>query len=336
MRLHLNRRPRNNRAKHAYAGFSLIELMISIAIGLVIMGAALSAYQGAATASRVAEAQSRMNEDAYAALELLSQQIRMAGANPKQANYAQSTPSNPITNTFSLRGCGTAFSNLKTAGGVTAAAKILDLTCPSVASDAAQPHALAVAYEADKFNTVPLANGTPTDCLGNGLKAQTATVNKITSATTTAATNVTFYEADNRFYIATPSGSSNPSLYCFGNGDKGTPQPLIENIEDLKFTYGVAQATGNDGVVAGYLSASQIETDTSVVNLPTALERWKRVVAVRICVLARSEANITNSQASSQYLDCDGVLQTNTTDLRLRRAYFATVSLRNRLPSQSP
>jgi len=25
-------------------------------------------------------------------------------------------------------------------------------------------------------------------------------------------------------------------------------------------------------------------------------------------------------------------LQTNTTDLRLRRAYFATVSLRNRLP----
>jgi type IV pilus assembly protein PilW len=314
------------------------------------MGAALSAYQGAATASRVAEAQSRMNEDAYAALELLSQQIRMAGANPKQANYAlstasnaqsnssdaQSTPSNPITNTFSLRGCGTAFSNLKTAGGVTAAAKILDLTCPSVASDAAQPHALAVAYEADKFNTVPLANGTPTDCLGNGLKAQTATVNKITSATTTAATNVTFYEADNRFYIATPSGSSNPSLYCFGNGDKGTPQPLIENIEDLKFTYGVAQATGNDGVVAGYLSASQIETDTSVVNLPTALERWKRVVAVRICVLARSEANITDSQASSQYLDCDGVLQTNTTDLRLRRAYFATVSLRNRLPSQSP
>ncbi|NDD14198.1 MAG: pilus assembly protein PilW, partial [Betaproteobacteria bacterium] len=64
--------------------------MISMTIGLVIMGAALSAYQGTATASRVAEAQSRMNEDAYAALELLSQQIRMAGANPKQANYALS------------------------------------------------------------------------------------------------------------------------------------------------------------------------------------------------------------------------------------------------------
>jgi type IV pilus assembly protein PilW len=322
LRLHLNRRPRNNRAKLAYAGFSLIELMISIAIGLVIMGAALSAYQGAATASRVAEAQSRMNEDAYAALELLSQQIRMAGANPKQANYPLSTPRNPITNTFSLRGCGTAFSNLKTAGGVTAAANISSLICPSVASDAAQPHALALGYEADKFNTVPLANGTPTDCLGNGLKAPPA--------------NVTFYEADNRFYIDTPSGSSNPSLYCFGNGKNGTPQPLVENIEDLKFTYGVAQATGNDGVVAGYLSASQIETDPSMASLTSSLERWKRVVAVRICVLTRSEANITNSNTSSQYVDCEGNLKTNTTDLRLRRAYFATVSLRNRLPSQSP
>jgi len=324
--------------------------MISIAIGLVIMGAALSAYQGAATASRVAEAQSRMNEDAYAALELLSQQIRMAGANPKQANYAlstasnaqsnssdaQSTPSNPITNTFSLRGCGTAFSNLKTGGGVTAAAKILNLTCPSVASDAAQPHALALAYEADKFNTVPLADGTPTDCLGNGLEKQTATVIKITSLNTTAPDDVTFYEADNRFYIDTPSGSSNPSLYCFGNGKNGTPQPLVENIEDLKFTYGVAQATGNDGVVAGYLSASQIETDPSMASLTSSLERWKRVVAVRICVLTRSEANITNSNTSSQYVDCEGNLKTNTTDLRLRRAYFATVSLRNRLPSQSP
>ena len=296
--------------------------MISIAIGLVIMGAALSAYQGAATASRVAEAQSRMNEDAYAALELLSQQIRMAGANPKQANYPLSTPRNPITNTFSLRGCSTSFSNLTTSGGVTAATNISSLICPSVASDAAQPHALALGYEADKFNTVPLADGTPTDCLGNGLKAPPA--------------NVTFYEADNRFYIDTPSGSSNPSLYCFGNGKNGTPQPLVENIEDLKFTYGVAQATGNDGVVAGYLSASQIETDPSMASLTSSLERWKRVVAVRICVLARSEANITNSNTSSQYVDCEGNLKTNTTDLRLRRAYFATVSLRNRLPSQSP
>ena len=306
--------------------------MISMTIGLVIMGAALSAYQGTATASRVAEAQSRMNEDAYAALELLSQQIRMAGANPKQANYALSTPRNPITNTFSLRGCGTAFSNLKASGGVTAATDVSKLSCPAVTSDAAQPHSLAVAYEADKFNTVPLSNGTPTDCVGTGLKSQMATVNKITSATSTAATAVTFYEADNRFYIDTPSGSSNPSLYCFGNGDKGTPQPMVENIEDLKFSYGVAQASGNDGVVAGYLSASQIETDASTVNLGSSSERWKRVVAVRICIVARSEANITNSNTSSQYLDCDGNLKTNTTNLRLRRAYFATVSLRNRLP----
>jgi type IV pilus assembly protein PilW len=314
------------------SGFSLVELMISITIGLIIMGAALSAYQSAATASRVAEAQSRMNEDAQAALELLTQHIRMAGANPKQANYALSTPRNPVTNTFSLRGCATGFGNLKAVGATPAATSISALTCPAVALDSAQPHAIAVTYEADRFNTTPTDSGTPTDCLGSSLTAQTASVNKIVTATTTALSNVTFYEADNRFYLDTPNGSNNPSLYCFGSGSGGIPQPLVENIEDLKFSYGVAQASGSDGIVAGYLNAAQIENDATVVNLSTPELRWKRVVTVRICVLARSDNFVTPSAASSQYLNCEGVLQASPPDLRLRKAYFATVSLRNRLP----
>ena len=66
------------------AGFSLVELMVSLTIGLVITVAALSAYMGSSNAGRVADAQSRMNEDAQAALSTLSQQVRLAGANPVQ------------------------------------------------------------------------------------------------------------------------------------------------------------------------------------------------------------------------------------------------------------
>ena len=53
-------------------GFSLIELLVSIAIGLIIMVAAISAYVGSADASRMSDAQSRMNEDAQAALSIWS------------------------------------------------------------------------------------------------------------------------------------------------------------------------------------------------------------------------------------------------------------------------
>lgn len=308
-------------------GFSLIELLVAITIGLVIVSAALVAYLGSSEAGRTSAAQSRMNEDAQAALDILSQQIRMAGNNPKQPGYTLVTPRNPITNTFSLRGCDTTFSNAKPVGATPAAADINALTCPTGSG----PHSIAVTYEADRYNTIPTSSNVPTDCVGRSLPAQTASVVQITSPTTTAASNVTFYEADNRFYIDTSSTISSPALYCFGNGSGSTPQPLVENIEDLQLSFGTAPATGGNGTVAGYLSAGQIEADNTVVNLPTARERWARVVTVRICVVARSEQAVATDSASAQYLKCDGTLETSPPDRRLRRAYFTTVTLRNRL-----
>jgi type IV pilus assembly protein PilW len=65
-------------------GFSLIELMISLALGLIILVAVLSAYTGAAAAAKMAEAQGRMYEDGQAALTILAQQLRMAGSNHNQ------------------------------------------------------------------------------------------------------------------------------------------------------------------------------------------------------------------------------------------------------------
>ncbi|MCL1481797.1 MAG: hypothetical protein MH213_11135 [Marinobacter sp.] len=60
----------------------MIELMISLALGLIILVAVLSAYTGAAAAAKMAEAQGRMYEDGQAALTILTQQLRMAGNNP--------------------------------------------------------------------------------------------------------------------------------------------------------------------------------------------------------------------------------------------------------------
>ena len=77
------------------SGLSLVELMVSIAIGLVVTIAVLSSYIGSLGATRMAEAQVRMNEDGQAALTILAQTIRMAGNNPKQQDYASTTPRKP-------------------------------------------------------------------------------------------------------------------------------------------------------------------------------------------------------------------------------------------------
>ena len=329
-------------AVRRYRGFSLIELMISLTIGLVIAGAAFAAYLGTAGASRMAEAQGRMNEDAQAALTILAQQLRMAGNNPVQPNRVDnpqltlSSRHNPVylpvptyaahslapatftLSAFSLRGCDGRFSNLASAG------RIDELVC----AGGNGPSAIAVSYEADRFNTVPTQAGLPSDCAGNALGPLTATLPVMAGAGSVDAA-VQYAVADNRFYIASAAGI--PSLYCKGNG-AARPQALVENIEDLRFTYGVVSTAtaASTATVAGYLSANGIATQADLAALPDDAARWAKVITVRICVLVRSEAAVVADAASAHYLACDGTLETAAPDLRLRRAYSATVLLRNR------
>jgi type IV pilus assembly protein PilW len=314
-------------------GLSLIELMVSLVIGMIIVLATISTYLGSSGASRVAEAQGRMNEDAQAALTILTQQLRMAGNNPKQPNRLSSSPRNPVfdATTYIVRGCEGKFSN------ITGAANLPALTC--VAGTSTLPDSIAVSYEADQFNTVKTSGSAATDCLGQTLPATTANVTTVAGGTT-ATSAVTFNVADNRFYIGTSTVVVSPSLYCKGNGGVN-PQPLVENIEDMQFTYGTAPASTATGTVSGYLDANGVETDITADtgSPPTSLSglaggspaRWSRVVTVRICVLVRSENPVVSDLSSARYNKCDGTLETTPPDLRLRRAYSTTVVLRNRI-----
>ena len=341
-------------------GFSLIELMVSLVIGLIISVAAFSAYLGASKAARMAEAQGRMNEDAQAALTILTHHIRMAGNNPKQANRIDnSTPElsrlrNPVylptpTNAdispnsftlsgFTIRGCDGTFNR------ITTTTSLDNLTCTGGTSTL--PDSIAISYEADIFNTVPSANDVPTDCLGRRLTNITAKFNAIpANTTTTPATSAipaegapySYYVADNRFYIGTSATILSPSLYCKGNGGNSATQPLVENIEDMQFTYGTVKPLTppnlvNTATVAGYLSADEFS-----LRMPSLSDakRWANVVTVRICVVVRSEIPVAMDANSAKYRNCEDVL-VSAPDLRMRRAYTTTVVLRNRRLYEPP
>ena len=339
-------------------GFSLIELMVSLTIGLVIVVAAMSAYLGAAGAGKMSDAQSRMNEDAQAALSILSQQIRMAGNNPTHANRVNdanatlSSLQNPVylpTPTyagftvapttftlaaFSIRGCDGKFSNLISTSSTL---DTLDSSSCVSGTSTLPADSIAINYEADQFNTLPTNVGNkPTDCLGSGLTTITATVPTfvVVSPSTTATTSttaVTYTVAENRFFIGTSTAIVNPSLYCKGNGGGGsnTQQPLVENVEDMQFTYGTMSATttSTTATVAGYLRADEVDgLGTTPADAPT---RWSKVLTVRICVLVRSESQVVSDTASAKYISCAGTL-VSPSDRYLRRAYSTTVVLRNR------
>lgn len=274
-------------------GITLIELMISMVIGLVVVGAVIVTFVDSGKVSRYQSALGQMNQDAQVALNLLSREVQLAG-------YV--SPVQSLGTTPPLFGCdGTAgtvpFTNPAATGALTCG----DATGTTVS-------ALEVVYEADLYNTVVASGSVPSDCLGNGFSA-------------------TPYIVRNRYFIDTgPAGR--PELYCASN--LSAKQPLLENVDDLQIWYGIVAAAAPNQVIR-YARAGKDAASTGTVNeLGTA--EWNNVMSVRICLLMRSAEPILTSEDPSTYKDCSGTDQT-TTGKYLRRAYFTTATVRAKMTS---
>lgn len=208
---------------HAQRGFSLIELLISMVIGLVVIGAMMAAYLGTGVSSRNTRALAQITEDASVALNVLRSQIGMTGyAAPTGfdagGEFITALPG------ATLMGCDGDFSDLGRDIGL--------LTCGAEA----ESDAIAVAYQADERNSVVGAGGAPLDCLGNGIPAVGG-----------------IWVAYSRFYV------SGGQLMCRGPGaDEG--QALVENVETMQIRYGVGREPTPNQVVR-YKDASDMSVD---------------------------------------------------------------------------
>ncbi|MFM9923117.1 PilW family protein [Variovorax sp. H27-G14] len=311
-------------------GFTLIELMISLAIGLLILAAGMAMYAGSSRGSLASQLETQMNEDAILALNLVQQQL-------KQAGYSrQVVPANGATvmNNYAgpaVRGCD---------GGFVDASLAFDrLTCTKGAGS----DAIAIRYEATVDNTMPTAGTTPlpTNCVGNAISP----VSDSQASPPPTVTAPRYALADNRYAI-TDAGTL-PMLSCRGSEKKtagnaiGDSQPLLSNVESMQILYGVASrpsaelAAAYDPMrhqIVKYLTATQLDAEPSTAVLPDLTEdRWARVLSVRVCLVMRSDQPLKDAPAGGAlYKDCSNVDQTGTGGY-LRRSYVTTVLLRNRV-----
>ncbi len=152
--------------------------------------------------------------------------------------------------------------------------------------------AIEITFEADLYNAL-VTDGKPADCLGNSLLSGPATVTY------------------NRYRVG--SGA----LQC--TGPRGIAAPLVDNVEAMQIWYGEAGGT-DPRILSRYVTAD-------------AVQDFQRIVSVRVCLLMRSAEPVLAAEDASvtAYLDCDAVTQT-ASDAHLRRAYFGTTALRNRMP----
>lgn len=308
---------------------SLVELMVALTIGLFLVGAVGIIYVNTATTSRSSTQETQMNEDATLALELLQQQVRMAGFSSVDNTGARLFPGQAV------RGCDGGFTNNSAAFAA--------LTCSAAG---AGPDAFSVRYEASLLNSQRTAAGLPGNCTHESLAQWNAT------AEGSASNNIAL--ADNRYYIANDVDGT-PSLFCQGRTGVGfgVATALIPNIEDMQVQYAVTALPANaaDPIhhqVAGYANANVASIATSGApaypaleglavpgTLPPGVNNWSRVAALRICLVARTARPVPvgdNAVADlGRYVDCNGAVQTPN-DRFLRRAYVTTIQLRNVRP----
>ena len=278
-------------ARTAQTGFSLVELMVAMVVGLMVIGALLSTFYVTSVTGRHGQALSQMTEDASVAMNMLRSQLSQVGYSRPVGLGANKFV--PAYTGAGMNGCDSSFTDT----GVAIAA----LACEDSSDDDDLQDSIAVAYEADARNSV-VSGGVPLDCLGNAL-------------TIVAGANP-YYQAYNRFYLDTPDGATRRALYCRGPGNNSA-QALVENIEDMQIRYGVTNKFDVTPVqVARYASASSLANN------------FANVVSVRVCLVVASTNEVLDAPTS--YVNCQQQVKAPA-DRRMYRAFTSTVVLQNRL-----
>ena len=298
--------------KFSQLGVGLIELMISITIGLAILIAILAVYTTTNATSKQSESTTRMSEDATVAMNYLAGYVRMAGFSFPRAN----APIGIKDTNFSgsgVRGCDNGFDN-------PTASEVTDLICKAGTGNSS----IAIRFEGDLSNTIPVEKKVagvvtefPSDCLNNGVS---------TDNTESAYKKTLKYTLiQSRFFVATGASSGAAELYCAGNGGAVAfaAQPIMQYVERLVLTYGIAENETSQSVVR-YVNAQTIDALGGNVD-----QNWSRVISVRMCLVMRSELPSQGVTGAAVYRDCSGASVTPT-DNFIRRAFQTVVTIRNR------
>ena len=277
-------------------GLSLLEMMVSIALGLLILVAILQVFTASRQTYRYQQNISRMQENARIATEILQRTVRDTGFEPPPASSAQLVCATAAA-------CLLGGSNNLTSSQATAAAAISG-------SDT-----LIIRIRSD---------GNATDCQGETLPYNLIAGNSyVNGAGNTGSTSDEF-----RVGPTTPTTSTPPSLRCGRSASAPSSnlwgQPLVDDIEDMQVLYGYRDSsTGNLIYVPGSLLT------TNQYYLITA-------VRIQLCVRSPDTNVVSRANTQHCLMDSDGDgandddRTLSTTDGRLRQVVTTTIKLRNR------
>lgn len=320
-------------------GMTIVELMISMTIGLVILGAVGALFINVQHSARNAESMSRIQESARFAVELMARDIRMAGfigcsnLETGTVNTIAKAPVEPLQASNALRGqdapSGT-IAGITLVGGDTIAIKrgtgrdvyLVDTPSateikinrnPEIPDNFVSGDVLLVSNctHADVFrvtndpsvgSSITIEHGEDAnDGFRIGNYGQDAFVMRL---------------ARYVYFVGTNPDTNRPSLYRANTiAGAGVAEELVDNVESMEIEYGIDTTPNNDNN-----AADEYRTAATVAN-------WESVISVRLRLLVASADN--NILPAAQSHTFNGA---TVSDRRMRQVFTTTIAIRNRLP----
>lgn len=309
------------RAPAAQRGFSILELMVALVLGLLVVAAVFVSSAGMTVASRQQRAASVMTDDAVLALSLIRRDLLLAGyVHPVALQGDQFSPLESAMLSRPVFGCNNALE--------TSDAPFASASCKPGSSGAEWGHAIEINFEASRRNVDLSGDDKLTDCQGVQLKEKGGAVPP------DKATEETRLATSHRYFVAEHKPDP-PSLFC--SSAISDSEALVPNVQFLQISYGVSSGWQADQA-ATRRPVRYVDAEAFIPGANgSAAASWSDVVAVRLCVLMRSDEPVLDASETQTlaYVDCSGAAKTSE-DKRLYRAYATTVALRNRIAYHAP
>jgi len=307
-KLHL----RTTRQMHRQLGLSMVELMVSMVVGLFLLAGVVTNFTSTSQSDKVRNALSEMDANARTGMNVLRQTVLHAGYpsihNKRLDKAFYTSADGAITNPDCKESVKRDKTSLLLLDHATQDNDDTDvLTVISLADNPCQ---------SGNNECTDVANANPEalvyyDCAGGGTQRDAHSVS--CSADPVAGIQSPANPNDAKIYSSFVL--SNSALACIGSRST-TQETLIENIKAVQYLYGVKSDSGN--IV--YRTATEVGNE------------WEAVVSVQIGLLMRSADKVLSKDSSvTKYYLLDREINIDDSEKRhVFNIYTSTVFLANK------
>jgi type IV pilus assembly protein PilW len=311
----------------AQAGFTLVELMVALALGLLISAAAIQLFLGGLLTSRMQQANAELQNSGVFGLDYVARDLRLANyINTDFPELNEQTPWGGVVLTARTAALSNANIPIPAAAPFISQGLLSHSPGDTVSTVANEWQGLSnVSLASDQLTIQFVAPNAMVNCEGANVQAgdyviQRYFVRRADAAATTGTDYGLACDANtpNATAVAEPT-----TITGFG----GAGELVMPRVDHFAVQLGVRNEAGN----MAYYTINQYRTAAAA---RTAATTPPRIVSVKMAVLVRSTDNTRNNDIDltrSINILNQNVTLTDTTNRFARRVYSTAVTFRNGL-----